>query len=164
MASSLPVVAALLGVLYVAFLPVLVFLHELGHAIVGLAATDGAVRVEIGDEPERTLTLGRLTVAAAPLSGGVGFCRYGGEMASRQRIAFSLAGPAVSLLVCLGAFGLLRGVTMGPYAEFLLTGTVYGAGWQFLVTIVPIRYPTWFPGAYVGLPSDGRRALDALRG
>ena len=161
---SPPTAVTLLAFLYVVGLPLLVFLHEFGHAAVALALTDSPIRIALGDDPEPLVTVGRLTVSASFLSGWIGFSHAEGEMRPTERAAYALAGPAVSLAVCLTAFGLVRGGVGDPRIALVLEAVALGAGWQFLVTAAPVRYPEWWTDAYAGHSSDGHRALRALRG
>lgn len=154
---------ALLGLLYFGYLPLLVGLHELGHAAVALAVTDEPVSVDVGGDAAREWTVGRLTVAVSLLGGWVGFYRVEGELSPTERAVCALAGPAVSVLICLVAVATLWATGAAGATEFLLVGAALAAGWQFLATIAPVRYPDWWTDAYAGRPSDGYRALRALR-
>lgn len=150
-------IVVLLAVLYVIVLPLIVFSHELGHAIIAIIVTNSPVAITLGEEPYWKRTIGRITISVGLFSGWVGFCQSEGQMTSRQYAIFSLAGPIASLLVCLGAFTVLA--SAGGWVEFLLWGVFYGAASQFLVTIIPIRYPSWWTDTYAGMPSDGHRAI-----
>ncbi|WP_053949210.1 M50 family metallopeptidase [Halolamina sediminis] len=160
---STPAVVVLCVLLYVGVLPALVAVHELGHAAVALAVTDGSVGIVLGTEADREWTVGRLTIGVSALSGWVGFYRAAGEMTLRQRTLCSFTGPLTSLSVCLVALVTLRSVDVSPVSELLVTGVALGAGWQFVVTAVPVRYPDWWSSAYAGRPSDGYRTVRSLR-
>lgn len=147
-------------VLYIFVLPFLVLLHELAHAIVALMVTTDNVTIILGDGSRWKHAIGRVTISASPFSGWVGFCRYEGQMTPSQSAMTSLAGPAASLLVCLSAVAVLT--SADEWAAFVLWGVVFGTATSFLVTIIPIRYPSWM-GAYAGMASDGHRVVQSLR-
>jgi hypothetical protein len=133
-------------------LPVVVFfailVHELGHAAVGLATTDGLVRVRVGREPPAfTARLGRLVMSLDPRpSRGrtEGSAAMAGPFTPAARAACVLAGPLAE-----GAFATALVLVGRPLFGTLIACS---AAWN----LVP---------RHVGsLKSDGRHALEALRG
>ncbi len=129
----------------VAWAPILVLLHEAGHAFAALALTDGEVSISLR--------------GVGVLGGSV---TYEEARLRRARDAawIAAAGPAVTLV----AAAVLWLVWLGSGAESL--ETVLGAGaWvatlQFVTSALPLRY-----GAGLGGPadSDGRVIWRVLTG
>lgn len=145
--------------------PLLVFLHELGHALPTLAFGTGPVTIELGDpaKPGWTIAMGRLRFCLRPFSTTFGFVSGSLEAASPgQRMVVFAGGPAVSLVVTVVLGVVIRFVAVPEWLEFSLSWACWGALTQTLFTALPIRYPEWM-GSYAGMPSDGRRILTILR-
>lgn len=139
--------------------PALTLLHELGHAIAALAFTAGGVRVELGGTATPyTRQFARLTFVMRPGSGFIGYYWMDEPAPKRwQRIVIMLAGPLASLACALMSFSILAGTSNLPEpVRTLLFWCGSGAAVQFLVTVLPLRYPRWWAG-YAGLASDGER-------
>ncbi len=149
------------AVFWLLTVPLITLLHELGHAVGGLITTRGWVQASIGKSQHPfTLRLGRLYVDLRAFTGFVGFCRWEHPPATwRGELPFYALGPATSLL-CAGAC-LALGQT-GTWLDPFLRSAATGAITQFVVTIVPIRYPSWL-GAYAGYRSDGATIIALLR-
>lgn len=146
-------------VLWFVVAPLLTLLHELGHAVAALTFTRSGVRIELGGVATPfTRRFGRLTLVLRVGSGFAGYYWTDGRAPERwQRIAIILAGPMTSLACTCLSFGMLAGLN-GPPEEVnaLLFWCGNGAAVQFLVTVLPLRYPKWWAG-YAGLASDGER-------
>jgi hypothetical protein len=143
----------------------LTFLHELGHAGAVLALTGRRVTIRMGtSERRRAWTLGRLTLDVGTDYGWVGFYRWWGPPVSRLReAAIILAGPAASLVATVGLGAGAFAAREGPVVlQAALSGATAASLLQFAVTLVPMRYPSWWRG-YAGLASDGLRAWRLLR-
>lgn len=149
---------------------VLTLLHELGHAAVALTLTRGTVDVWSGSPPSRLrIALGRLRFHLRPFGGPVGFYGCDGEfgcgkagLSRTRQAAIIAAGPATSLLLAVGCFGL--GASLDSAAGLLETSVAlagFGALFQTAVTALPMRYPSSW-GAYAGIESDGARLRRAL--
>jgi hypothetical protein len=95
--STIPFLLAML-----AWTPVVVLLHELGHAAAALHATRGEVRVVVGSEGGMRVKLERLELRLWPIPVAlpVGMCEYEPATLSRPRAEawIALAGPMASLL------------------------------------------------------------------
>lgn len=158
--------AAALAVTYLLVEPVLVALHECGHAIAPLTRgyrTD----VFVGGIVGPTATLGPLSVTVAP-RGFLAPVTYGATAADAEAdrwtvVAGALGGPLVSLVLTGGVGWLLlvRGLTR-PLAWVAVIAFAY-LWFQTLFTLAPLRYP-WAPREYRDYRSDGRLALDLLLG
>jgi hypothetical protein len=134
--------------------PVLVLIHELGHATVVLARTEGLVRVEVGRQPAPLHgRFGRLVLAVSPIparSGVGGRALAYARMPARDRIAVALAGPlaqaAASLAVLL--------VALDVHSTALA-----------IVAVLSFSLPAvnLMPFTRAGQRSDGLQAADAVR-
>ena len=140
------------------------FLHECGHALTALALTNREVTILLGDGRKGVRwRKGRLQVVIGWFTGFVGFARYDREQIAPHRILWiTLAGPLVSLLLCI-LFGGIAFIWSEPQWLVSVVRTLaYATFAQFLFTILPLRYPRWFL-AYGGKTSDGWRILEILR-
>src|SRR3954470_15305589 len=95
--------ALLLGTL---FLPLLVLVHELGHAVVGLARTEGLVTVNVGRAPAVwRARVGRLALELSPFparNGPAGFARIYARYGAGTCVALALAGPVAEACAATG--------------------------------------------------------------
>lgn len=141
--------------------PLLTLLHEIGHALGGLVTTCGWVQASLGkSRPSWTLRMGRLYVDLRAFTGFVGFCHREHPPATwRGEVLFYALGPATSIL-CAGVFLALS--QTGTLVDPFLRSAASGALFQFIVTIVPVRYPSWL-GAYAGYRSDGAAIIACVR-
>lgn len=143
----------------------LTLLHELGHAVAALPFVQGRIVVSVGRQPARPLTLGRLELRIRPLNGPrwgwFGHVEADEETTSRgQAVVVVLGGPVATALVVAVLVVVATFVPWPP--SMLLWGAALTAGWQLLVTALPMRYPRWF-GPYAGRISDGYRIVELLR-
>lgn len=146
--------------------PPLTLLHEMGHAL-PLALAGQRTTVYMGKPDPRARPTFRVGKIEARIRRPIGFggeCRY--EEPERGfspggRLLVALGGPAVSALVTLG-FGLATYLSPDSPLSALLAAITLAAFLQVLFSMIPLRYPIWL-GAAGGKPSDGRRALRAMR-
>jgi hypothetical protein len=134
-------------VLGVAWAPLLLLLHELGHALAALALTDGAVKIGFG-------------------RGGVfGYCLYEPETlrSARAEVWIVAAGPAVSLAAAGVLWAMAWPEGLRHEAEFaakvLMAGALTASA-GFVASAVPMRYGAGLGGG----ESDGRAIWRILRG
>jgi len=144
--------------------PIITLLHELGHGLAAMAVVpDGKVKCAVGTDLQKsifTLRIGqRLQVL---LNFGTGF--FGNfyvenflRLEKGQLILINLAGPLVSLMLAV-VFYLLSLLESHYFYDLIWQGALV----QFLVTIIPMRYPRWL-GGYGNLTSDGLRIWQALQ-
>lgn len=147
----------LLPIVFVVF-PLLVLVHELGHALVGLATTKEPVLVAVGKPPGWVRgRMGRLRFQLSPLPAGddepAGFARAHGLDGPRAEIAYALGGPAANLLLGLVLLP-LAGVVGGASAGVL----VVTGGVSLLLTVGNL-----LPHRRGVHRSDGIHALEAYR-
>lgn len=135
--------------------PLLTLVHELGHAAVGLARTEGFVQVQIGREPALlTRRLGRLILMLDPrqtLTKAAGYTRTTGGMTPGERAVYALAGPFASALASLAI--LVAGLHSSA-GSLVLAGALGLAGSAY--SLVPRRAGDF--------RSDGWHFLQALHG
>lgn len=83
--------------------PIVLLVHELGHALAALALTRGPVVVQIGRRALVTPRLGRLTLALGPggLQGGA--CWHLAPDTRRAEAAIAACGPLASLIAAAAA-------------------------------------------------------------
>ncbi len=115
--------------LAVAWAPVLIFLHELGHALAALALTDGEVQIGMKGRPWTVLA---------------GQCTYDASRLRRPRAEawIAAAGPAASLAatVALGLGAVRSGfsvVEASPTGKVLAIGAVCALA-HFLLSALPM--------------------------
>lgn len=148
--------------------PLVVLLHELGHAIAALALASGPVTIKMGDwrreHPLFVRRVGRLTLQWYRLPGWSGRCSADdiGDASVVGRIVFYLGGPLVSLLTAIAAYLVMFNLESGGFlwAVFQTIGNFALA--TLLLTIVPMRYPAWW-GPYAGSRSDGANIMAQIR-
>lgn len=161
--------------------PPLTIFHELGHACTALGLGHQEVQVYLGTTPHRveqqpgkiepTFIVGKMAFYCYPpgLFRGIGWAMWRLSFSRRQGVLTLLAGPATTLffLVVLSLITyLLRpdahasAIQVGEYYLFLWFSVI--AFWQFLVTAIPMRYPSWW-GAYAGATSDGYKVIALLQ-
>jgi len=134
--------------------PVLVLVHELGHATVGLLRTEGLVRVRVGRSPARwRLRVGRLELELNPLparNAPAGLAMVYARSGAGTKAALALAGPFAEA----GAAGVVLLLGLHERVLFLQILGVLGLVDAVLNLVPRERH---------GLRSDGAHLLDALR-
>jgi hypothetical protein len=145
----------ILSVLAAAILaPLLVLIHELGHATVGLARTEGLVTVRVGRSPARwQARFGRLCVEFNPLPArnapaglAAVYARYG----TVTNVLYALAGPVAEAAVAAIVLWL------GLRSHVAVLELVGGLG-------LVVAALNLVPHERHGFRSDGAYVLDALR-
>lgn len=158
---SIPVLVVLL----VLVAPLLVAVHEGGHALAALVLTRDPVDVAVGSEGRAArLRVGRVMVALHPfvrpdrMGGSVGL--DDAALSARGALAVALAGPAASALGTVATALALERVAPGILHDVLAVATFAGL-MTVAVNLVPMRVverrgePPW--------RTDGLLALQALR-
>lgn len=149
------------AVLIIVLAPAATLIHELGHAWASLSLTRLPVSVQLGTKPSRAVVIGRLSLQLRPLTGFVGFCKTENmsTVSPARQAAVLLAGPLISFAAFLGLGFVLAHTTLNPWLQFLVLRPLR---WMFLIqgviTIIPIKYPGWFPG-YANRASDGLQTI-----
>jgi hypothetical protein len=133
--------SVLLGALWA---PPLVLLHELGHALVALAVTDGKVSIELD---------------RAGITGGRALYEPGPMNRARDEALIAVAGPVVSLACAIVLW--IAFVKQGSFGDLtVIEGGARVATIIFVASALPIRYGAGLGGG----ESDGRVIWRVLRG
>ncbi|MBN1921433.1 MAG: hypothetical protein JW892_09325 [Anaerolineae bacterium] len=163
-----PVTEGLLYLLWVAglwfiVLPLMTLVHELSHALAVLVLTDHEVTVRLGNSDKQLKRRwNRLQFCIGWATGFIGTFHYADEgVAPYRNLAIHLAGPLASLLLALLGWGITSLREIPLWLARAGNAMAIAACIQFLITILPMRYPRWLPG-YGGKSSDGWRALHSL--
>ena len=142
-----------------------VFLHEMGHAL-GYRLSTGKTGWEViaGSGP-KFISIAKYSFCLIPAGGY--FLPEEEPETNRERIMMSAGGPLVSLLLavlfgsivfCIVRFGQPESSLYEIMLE-IITFVMYYSFFQFLFTIIPMRYRVICRGFY----SDGMEILRALR-
>lgn len=156
MALPLPVFIGLAS----AWGPVLVLLHELGHATVALDLTSGRVSLFVGRQRRAVrFSVGRLDFGLSPAGPG-GLCVYEPATLKHRRaeVWIAAAGPITSALT--GFVLLLLALMANGFAAKVLTIGALGAVLETFISGLPLRYAQGLGGG----ESDGRAVWRILRG
>lgn len=147
-------------------LPFTTFVHELGHALVATHLLKVPVEIKLGTTFNRKgLTLGRIHINIQLLSGWVGFFNYKAptkKVSKSKQILIFLAGPLFSILLSSVCFTFLTYINVPMILNNLLKFIMHASLAQFLITIIPFKYPDFF-GSYSGLSSDGYQIVKLIR-
>lgn len=145
--------------------PLTTFVHELGHALLALFLFKEPVEIRLGKPTTKSrFKLGKLTIKIQPISGWVGFTDFKipKEMNnSIQHAIVLLSGPIFSFMLSLICFILEAYLDLGAIPSFFLKTITNAAFAQFVMTIVPIKYPS-FLGAYKSMASDGFQLMQLI--
>lgn len=148
--------------------PLLIFVHELGHAVAAVALTGQRVLIRIGGEPYMVrFALGKIDVRFHP-SGYVAHCELNpARMSPGDLLIVVLAGPAASVALAMALIPLA--LAWWGDSAVLFWIAAFAAASSLLMGLgnaVPFRrLPSWWPGSPrpdKG-PSDGFLALQVLR-
>lgn len=155
---------ATLALFLVVVEPLLVGVHEFGHATVPLAQ-GRRTHIFVGGDRGPTASIGALTLTLA-LPGFLRPITDGATLSDAATgrwtlLAGTLGGPVASLLACAGCWGLLWLAPPEPVWWFAFWGFLY-SGMQAAITLLPFQARSR-PG---GEPfrTDGRIALELLLG
>jgi hypothetical protein len=149
--------------------PLLVVVHELGHAVAAVALTPQRVMIRIGGEPYLVrFALGRIDVRFHP-TGYIAHCDLDTRVITPGRLALvALAGPVTSIAFAGAVAPLAVALYGGSFVLFWIVAVAAAESLFIGVSnAVPFQHlPSWWPG---GLqtdedgPSDGLLALSALK-
>ena len=147
---------------YILIWPLSVLLHEIGHGLGVVISSKSHAHIYLGNRTEKNrenFKLGRLHFHIIWAYGG--YCYWGSELNTQQRVLTIIGGPAMSLLIALVCLICTFNTSQGDL-HALLRATAILNFFQFIYTIIPITYPRWMKG-YSGHPSDGLQLLRLLR-
>jgi hypothetical protein len=134
--------------------PLVVLVHELGHATVGLVGTEGMVRVRVGRSPAHwRIRLGRLNLDLSPFPAKAdtdGLATVYGRLGLGGKVAFGLAGPLASTAA---AGAILLGGVHGRSTVIEIAGAI----------LLVSSLLSFVPHERHGRRSDGAYLVDAVR-
>ena len=151
---------------YIIFTPMLTLLHELGHAIPALIFTKEEVIVNIGNSNlNKKIKLSRLIIKLNGYKSLVdvsyGYINWTPLDSNKiKAIIIILGGPLTSLIVSILLYIYLINVSLPHILIILLNALFYFSLFQFLLTILPMKY---FYKPYLGCTSDGYKILQHLK-
>jgi hypothetical protein len=121
--------------------PVVLLVHELGHAAAALLLTKGPVVVQTGRRAFVTPRVGRLTLALGPGGLQAGACWHLAPESRSAEAAIALAGPLASLLTAMAAGTALLVVDPPRGAGLALAALGVLAALDAVGNLVPILHP-----------------------
>lgn len=137
------------------FLPTAI--HETGHMIGYLLCAEKRVvnwHIEVGSG-KQLMRIGRLIIRLVPWGGS--FRLPESTLLSKKTALVTIAGgPAASLLMAIALLVIYRFVL----ADELIALMFYSSFFQFLFTIIPLRYPAWL---FAISESDGLKILRLMK-
>ena len=132
-------------------------LHETGHMIGYLLCAEKRVvnwHIEAGSG-KQLMRIGSLIIRLVPWGGS--FRLAESTLVSKKTALATLAGgPTASLLMSIALLVIYRFVL----ADELIAFMFYGSFFQFLFTIIPLRYPAWLSAIS---ESDGLQILRLMK-
>jgi hypothetical protein len=141
-------------------LPVLVLVHELGHAIAALRLTTGTVRIYVGRDPKLVGRAGRLELyfgLRLPKGGRLGVCLHPRASTPLRAMAIAVAGPLASALSAIAVL-LAYLLTLSAAPSFVALTCLATLFWAGLMAVLNL-------GEMEGkrAPKDRLHALDGER-
>lgn len=146
--------------LFLIGIPLTVLLHETGHGLGAISASTSNAHICLGKWNEKrkpSFQSGKLRFYLR--WSYVGFCKWE-RTNKRQHMTALLGGPLASLLAA-GLFLVLAQLISSGGIHTILTGLLYMNVSIFLMTIIPITYPSWL-SHYGSRESDGLQLLRLL--
>ena len=152
----------LLKVIY----PVSGFLHEAGHAIVGLFLAKGSrISIRFGNCGNRPLLkLGKIDLFIGPTTSFWGYCEFESNGLSTSRlIAIALGGPLVTLALTAANLWFLFALDQPMEAQFLAAAFFYANCRILVVSMTPRNFRAPASSMEEG-ESDGLKIIQLLKG
>jgi hypothetical protein len=136
--------------------PVVLLVHELGHAVAALALTRGPVIVQTGRRSFLTVRLGRLTLALGPGGLQAGACWHRAPDTPRAEAIIAACGPLASLVTCAVATAACLLLDPSRAAGLALAALAVLSALDAVGNLVPLLHPA--RRTVTGSPqeSDGR--------
>lgn len=147
---------------YILLIPFFMLLHEVGHGLGVVFSSDSHVHIYLGTKNEKNkenFRIGKLHFHI--IWSYTGFAYWDARLNRRQKVAAFAGGPLMSLLLTL-LFGWLSIITSQSAFHQLFFGSTIFNLFQFICTIIPVKYPRWM-GGYSGSKSDGLQLLRILK-
>ncbi|MFS0671738.1 hypothetical protein AB1K81_00925 [Ornithinibacillus sp. 179-J 7C1 HS] len=142
--------------------PIFVLLHEIGHGIGALSTSKADIHIYLGPFSEDNIENFKFGRFHFHIQWSfVGYAYWGESLDKHQRVVALAGGPLMSLFLAF-IFGLITSLDIQSEIRQLFSWSATYNLIQFIVTIIPIRYPGWM-AAYNGMPSDGLQLIQLLR-
>lgn len=148
---------------YFLLIPFFTLLHEVGHGIGAVFSSNSHVHIYLGTKNKNNkenFKIGKLHFHI--IWSYIGFAYWKTELNKRQSAVALVCGPLMSLLLALLFGWLTIVISQSQLHQLFWWSTIYNS-LQFLITIIPIKYPRWM-GGYGGYNSDGLQLLRILKG
>ncbi|MEA2179500.1 MAG: hypothetical protein QOG77_2797 [Solirubrobacteraceae bacterium] len=136
--------------------PVVLLVHELGHAVAALALTHGPVIVQTGRRSLLTLRLGRLTLALGPGGLQAGACWHLAPDTQRREAVIAAAGPLASTITAAIAGGACLALAPPRTAGLALAALAVLAALDAIGNLIPLLHPARRTVTGAPQESDGR--------
>ena len=150
---------------YIIFMPVLSFIHELGHAIPALIFTKGEVSVNIGNyNLIKKAKLNRLVINIygyrSIMDVSYAYVNWESIDSKFKSIIMIAGGPIASLCTSIVLYLTLDTIQLS-YLIKIFNGILLFSIGQFIVTALPMKYSDNSP--YKGFTSDGYKIAQWLK-
>ena len=151
---------------YIIFMPVLSFIHELGHAIPALIFTKGEVSVNIGNyNLIKKLKLNRLVINIygyrSIMDVSYAYVNWESIDSKFKSIIMIAGGPIASLCTSIVLYLILDTIQLSYLMIKIFNGMLVFSIGQFIVTALPMKYSDNSP--YKGFTSDGYKIAQWLK-
>jgi len=151
---------------YIIFMPVLSFIHELGHAIPALIFTKGEVSVNIGNyNLIKKVKLNRLVINIygyrSILDVSYAYVNWTLLDSKFKSIIIIVGGPIASLCTSIVLYLTLDTIQLSYLMIKIFNGTLLFSIGQFIVTALPMKYSD--NSQYKGFTSDGYKVAQWLK-
>ena len=151
---------------YIIFMPVLSFIHELGHAIPALIFTKGEVSVNIGNyNLIKKAKLNRLVINIygyrSIMDVSYAYVNWESIDSKFKSIIMIAGGPIASLCTSIVLYLTLDTIQLSYLMIKIFNGMLLFSIGQFIVTTLPMKYSDNSP--YKGFTSDGYKIVQWLK-
>ncbi|MEG2290697.1 MAG: hypothetical protein RSA29_14835 [Clostridium sp.] len=140
-------------------------MHEVGHAIPAIIFSKDIVNISLGVDRGNTiksLVIGKLTISLRTLNPFIGIVTWSDiNISKNQKALITIGGPILSLVISIILFALTKKI-QSELLKSILTFSAFCNFIQFIMTIIPIKYPKYY-GAYAGHLSDGSKLISLLK-
>jgi Zn-dependent protease len=136
--------------------PLVLLVHELGHAAAALALTRGPVVVQTGRRAWVTPQVGRLTLALGPGGLQAGACWHLAPRTPRAEAIIAASGPLASVVTCAAAGTACLALHPPRTAGLLLAALAILAAFDAVGNLLPILHPARRTVTGAPQESDGR--------
>lgn len=154
------IISLVIGIFLLYFI---LYFHEFGHAIFAIIFRKQEVKIKLGGNNDKKLIkIGRLLIYLNGFYPSYGVVYWNTKSLSKyKRALICLSSPIFSLLLSLMIWYFLEYNPSKYINQNMIKYLFVSSIWQFVITIIPIRYPKFW-GGYGGFNSDGLKAIKYL--